>query len=214
MKILLLGATGRTGKLILEELLAKNFEVNVLVRSVSKIEQQSKKLKIFEGNPTILKDLEKASEDCIGVINALNISRTSDFPWARLRTPKDFLAKTMENFLKISFERIIIISAWGVAETRTDIPFWFSWLIQNSNIKYGYLGHEQQEKLLENSAQSWTTVRPVGLTNSNKLQKINITMDNFPKPKLTISRKSVAKFIVEILEKNSFINQNVTISAN
>ena len=37
MKILILGATGRTGKLILEETLNQGYEVNCLVREPKKI---------------------------------------------------------------------------------------------------------------------------------------------------------------------------------
>ena len=73
---------------------------------------------------------------------------------------------------------MIVISAWGVAETRKDIPFWFRWTIDFSNIKYGYQGHEQQEKLLQNSGLNYTIIRPVGLTNSEKPQTIIVTKDN------------------------------------
>ncbi len=216
MKILILGATGRTGKLILEKALANGFEVNILVRHPEKITLKSEKLTIFEGLSTNLDDLKVAIKDCKSVISALNISRNTDFPWSALRTPKDFLASTIQNIIDLSenqkLEKIIVISAWGVAETKKDIPFWFRFLIEISNIKFGYLGHEQSELLLQNSNLNWTTVRPVGLTNFKKNKPIIITQNNRPKPNLTISRNNTAHFIIKILEENTFNKQNVTIS--
>lgn len=216
MKILILGATGRTGKLILEKALANGFEVNILVRYPEKITLKSEKLTIFEGLSTNIEALKEAIKDCKSVISALNISRTTDFPWSALRTPKDFLTKTIQNIIDLSknqeLEKIIVISAWGVAETKKDIPFWFRFLIEISNIKFGYLGHEQSELLLQKSNLNWTSVRPTGLTNFKKIKPIIITQNNSPQPNLTISRNNTANFIIKILEQKTFNKQTVTIS--
>jgi putative NADH-flavin reductase len=215
-RLLILGSTGRTGKYLLEDALARGFEVNILVRDVKKITITSEKLKIFEGTPSNKEDLAKALQGCTHVLSALNISRNTDFPWSGLRTPKDFLEKTIQNLIDLSktnsLKNVIVISAWGVAETKQDIPFWFRWTIDFSNIKYGYQGHEQQEKLLQNSDVNYTIIRPVGLTNSEKSKPIIVTKKNIPKPNLLISRKNVAGFMLDMLEKKSLYRQVITIS--
>ncbi len=215
-KLLILGSTGRTGKYLLEEALRRGFEVNILVRDAKKITIASEKLRIFEGTPSNKEDLAKALQGCTHVLSALNISRNSDFPWAGLRTPKKFLEKTIQNVIDLSktnpLENVIVISAWGVAETKQDIPFWFRWMIDFSNIKYGYQGHEQQEKLLQNSAINHTIIRPVGLTNSEKPKPIIVTKNNSPKPNLLISRKNVAVFMLDVLEREAFFREIMTIS--
>ena len=86
-RILLLGGTGRTGKLVLSYALEKGYHVNVLARKTNRISAH-KNLNVIDGNPTNRNELENALVNCDAVINVLNISRTSDFPWARLRTPK------------------------------------------------------------------------------------------------------------------------------
>lgn len=77
-------------------------------------------------------------QGCDAVLSTLNITRYSDFPWSSLRTPETFLSNTIQKVLAIAadlnLKRIIIISAWGDHETRQDIPFWFRWLIDRSNI--------------------------------------------------------------------------------
>jgi uncharacterized protein YbjT (DUF2867 family) len=215
-KLLILGSTGRTGKLLLAEALARDFEVNILVRDILKVKSTSEKLTIFEGTPANKEDLAKALQDCTHVLSALNISRNSDFPWSGLRTPKNFLEKTIQNLIDLSktnpLKNVMVISAWGVAETKQDIPFWFRWMIDFSNIKYGYLGHEQQEKLLQNSDLNYTIIRPVGLTNSEKPKPIIITKNNSPKPNLLISRKNVSGFMLDVLEGGAFCREILVVS--
>lgn len=215
MKILILGATGRTGKHLLEYALDKGYEVNVLVRNPEKITSQDK-LTIFKGTPINEQDLENAIKGCKAVVSALNISRTSDFPWAKLRTPKTFLSDVMKLVLKTAskdhLNRIVICSAWGVLETRNDIPFWFRWMIDNSNIGVAYKDHEVQEKIVENSNFPWTIIRPVGLSNSKGKKKIRESMNNDPKPSLMISRRSVAMYMIDSLKNEDVIGKKIVIS--
>jgi putative NADH-flavin reductase len=215
MKILVLGATGRTGKHIVEYALSKGYQVNCLVRNPEKIPSHSN-LKIIKGSTTKTKDLEMAMEGCTAIVSALNISRTSDFPLAPLRTPKDFLSNSITYVISVAekydIKRIVVCSAWGVSETRKDIPFWFRWTIDYSNIKYAYQDHERQELLLENSNLDWTIIKPVGLTNSKAKKNILESFKNKPKPNLLISRKNVAKYMVDSLEKDNLIGLKATIS--
>ena len=217
MKILILGATGRTGKLILEEALNQGYDINCLVRDPKKIDGNHKNMKIYEGSPERISSLENAMQGCDGIISALNISRKSDFPWSKLRTPKTFLSDVMKNIISLTqknkIDRIVVCSAWGVSETEKEIPFWFNWFIKNSNIGIAYKDHERQENLLKSSNLSWTIVRPSGLINSKKEQKIIESYANEPKPKITISRKSVAEFMVNALSNEKLIGRTSVISA-
>jgi putative NADH-flavin reductase len=210
MKVLLLGATGRTGKLILNELLRRGHSVNALVRDKSKVITISASLTVFEGSTIDPAMLDKAMQNCEAIIGALNISRNSDFPWSALRTPKQLMSATMEGVIPLAqkhqINRVIVISAWGVAETEKDIPWWFKWTIENSNIKYGYHDHERQEDLLAKTDLNWTAIRPVGLTNFG-LKHVQVSIANSPKPSILISRHSVASFTVDVLEQNLYIKQ-------
>ena len=215
MKILVLGATGRTGKWIVQSALKKGYEVTCLVRYPEKV-SSAERLTVLKGNPINIADLESVMSDCDAVISALNISRTSDFPWAKLRTPKTYLSDVMKNIIiaakKNSVHRVVVCSAWGVLETRNDIPFWFRWTVDYSNIGVAYKDHERQEQLLENSGLNWTMVRPVGLTNFKSDEKVRESFQNVPKPSLMISRRSVARYMVESIGNKGLIGKKVVIS--
>lgn len=154
MKILILGATGRTGKLVLKHALDNGYQVHCLARNSKRIRPQQG-LTIFEGDANSHEDLKNAMTGCKAIISALNISRTSDFPWAKLRTPKTNLSDVMQKLTVIAkqehIQRIVICSAWGVAETKKDLPFWFRWLIKYSNIGVAYKDHEKQEAILSST---------------------------------------------------------------
>ncbi|MEQ9427004.1 MAG: NAD(P)H-binding protein [Cyclobacteriaceae bacterium] len=214
-KLLLLGATGRTGRLVLQNALAKGHAVNCLARNSNRIKPQEG-LTIFEGNPINENDLNKALVGCETVISVLNISRKSDFPWSGLKTPKTYLSDVMEKLVSVAGEqgikKVVICSAWGVAESKDDIPKWFKWFIDNSNISYAYKDHERQEQLLMASNLKWTIVRPVGLVNSKRQQLIRETFGNQPKPSLTISRQSVAIYMLDALKNDRLIGKKVVVS--
>ncbi len=208
MRILILGATGRTGRLLVDEALRRGHQVNVLISHASKLSNNPKLVTVFEGTPLNPHILAQAMKGCDAVLSTLNISRVSDFPWAKLRTSVDFLSLSMKNILyvakQLNVERIIITTAWGVAETRKDIPFWFRWLIRFSNIRYPYRDHERQEEMLKKSDLNWTAVRPVGLTDEKMIKEVAVSLNNTPKPKLMISRYNTARFMMDVLEGNLY----------
>jgi putative NADH-flavin reductase len=216
MKILLLGATGRTGKLILEQLIMNGHTVNAVVRDKTKIKIASPALSVFTGSTLDKSLIMLAMQGCDAIISALNISRNSDFPWSSLRTSKTLMSDTITNVISIAgsqnIKRLIVISAWGANETFKDIPWWFRWIISHSNIKYGYLDHERQENLLIRSDLDWTAIRPVGLINSNLDRTVKVALNNRVKPSIIISRKSVAQFTVRVLEQHEFIGLAPAIS--
>lgn len=215
MKLLLLGATGRTGKHVLEQALEQGYHLSCLVRKPERLQGQQN-VSIFEGDPRNKADLQNAMQGCQAIISVLNISRTSDFPWSPLRTPKTFLSDTLSVVVEVATEhkiaKIILCSAWGVGDSRKDIPFWFRWTIDYSNIKYAYLDHERQEEVLVASKLNYTIVRPVGLSNLNKNLSIQESKNNSPKPNFLISRKAVAHFMLACLEKSTNKSRIITIS--
>ena len=216
MKILILGATGRTGRLIVEEALKQGYDLNVLVRDKNKISFNSKSIKVYQGTPARRTDLAAAMQGCDLIISALGIVRASDAPWSKLITTKNFISESMKNAIaeadQQGLKRLITISAWGVGETKKDIPFWLRWMIDYTNLRPVYADHESQEKLLAASNLTWTAARPVALNDSKKIKTLKVSFNNLPKPSLYISRRSVAKFIVDIVKSDKYDRKSPTIS--
>ncbi len=217
MTICILGATGRTGKHLLAEALQRGHHVRVIVRNAARITSGHEHLIVIEGDPRDREKLSEAMTGCTAVLSALNVSRKNDFPWSSLRSPADLLSSTMAQIISLSAEtgvhRIIFTSAWGVGDSAQEIPSWFGWLIRNSNIGPAYADHARQEKLVAESGMQWTAVRPAALTNSSSMKPVRVSFQNNPRPHLFISRKMVAHFMLDCLEKGHYINRAPVISS-
>lgn len=216
MRILLLGATKGLGKEILKEALSLGFEINCLVRNTKKFPLEQNNIRVFEGDATSSIDLENAVQDSKIIISTLNVMRKNLFPWSNITNDKNTISKSSKNIIEISkrkkVKHLISVSAWGVNESLDQIPIWFKLLIKNSNLKYPYIDHGKSEKLLVNSNLNWTILRPSALVNflNNHQVKESISLKN--KPSLIISRKSLAKFIINIVDKKNYYNKIVTVS--
>ncbi|MCA6073594.1 NAD(P)-dependent oxidoreductase [Fulvivirga sedimenti] len=217
MKILVLGGSGRTGQWVIQEALEAGFFVHALVRNQESLPAHDR-LRILEGSCLKRKDLDKALTGTSAVVSTLNVSRKSDFTWSKLRSPEDLMSKTIESLIPLMYahgiSRLIAVSASGVGDSSGYLPGWFGWLIKNSNIRYAYADHERQEKLIRNSDLDWTVYRPVGLTNANKISKVKITGNDGPEPSLTISRRTLAHYIIESLENNLHFQESPIISTS
>ncbi len=216
MKLLLLGATGRTGKHILKQALDRGHQVNAIVRDVSKVKTKHDRLQLFQGFPSDQDLIRKAIQDCQAVLVALNVSRQSDWPWASLRSPKTLVSNTISQLVEVmpeqNIDRILTISAWGANETFTELPSWFRLLIRNSNIRFPYEDHERHEEILKSSKLNYTTLRPAGLSNGKKKKEIIVSFNKEPRPGFIISRKNVARYMLDCLENKLHIRELPTIS--
>lgn len=216
MKLLLLGATGRTGNLILRQGLQMGWQVNCLVRNKEKLQVKDPLLTVVEGNPAHLEQLKTALSGCEAVISALNISRTSDVPWAPLRTPKTYLSEVMQNLITASntlgVKRVVLCSAWGVGDTWPQLPFWFKATIRYSNLRFAYKDHERQEVVLERSPLDWTIVRPVGLVNGKKHRPVAVVPPGQAPPRWLISRSDLASFFLTTVTDRDSFGKKLTVS--
>ncbi|GAB3177268.1 NAD(P)-dependent oxidoreductase [Telluribacter humicola] len=216
--ITVLGATGRTGIWIAKEALAQGYKVQAIVRKPDAWRVRHENLTVIEGSPSDEQVLRKALAGSDAILSALNISRKTDFPWSALRSPEDLLSSTARKLVRVCQElkvkRLIVTTAWGVAETKKDIPGWFRFLIDNSNIGVPYRDHERQEEVIEKSGLDWTLVRPVGLTNGTGEQEVKVVLDSTSRPNLTISRRTVALFMLECLAEGRYVKQKPIISSN
>ena len=215
MKILLFGATGRTGKIILQKALKDGHEVTAIVRDPSKL--NSSNARIIKGTPYDKETVKKAVDNCDVVISTLNVSRVSDNPWAKLRSPKDTISRSIQNALEAMKEnevrRIIVMGVLGAGKSWSKMPFIFRLVVSSSNLKYTFHDHTQQEELLAKSESDWTVIRLPMLTEGEGEKDIIVKrLDDDTKLNRKINRESVARFILNILKDENYYKSIVGIS--
>ena len=210
MNILILGATGRTGRHIAQYAVENGHKVIAIIRDKAKAIIPG--ISFIEGSSSDYDLLNKVLKGVDAVIVALNISRKSDNPFARIISPLTLISDTVMTLMpameRNGVKRIITISASGVGDSWNDMPFFTRWLVRNSNIWHAYKDHDRQESILRNLNLEWTIARPVLLNNKDSDKYTAV----IGKPtRGGISRKGVARFIIDILESGKFEKDCVTL---
>ena len=210
MKILVLGATGRTGKLFVQIAVAQNHQVTAVIRNMRDAIMPD--VNYIEGLPTDEKLLTTLLKGMDAVVVSLNINRTSDNPFAKVVSPLTLISDSVRAVCsameKNNVKRIVSVSASGVGDSWNDMFLAVRWLIRSSNIWKAYEDHDRQEQILRQSALDWTIVRPVMLNNKEQDEYKAV----IGKPTGgNISRKGVAKFILDSLESEKYVKDVVTL---
>lgn len=214
MKVLIFGATGRTGGHAMEYALSpeKKLEVVALVRRPAALKARPG-LTILQGTPENLSDVQRAIVGCDAVISCLS-SRAGDNPFADNVVPHllTMVATNAVTAMKAEgVRRIVVLSAWGVAESWTEMPAVARWAIDRTNIKRIFGDHANAEAMLAASGLDWTSVRPVILTDG-KLSRTRLSEGGQPKPSSFIARRTVGTFMVDSLLHREFFGKALTAS--
>jgi putative NADH-flavin reductase len=212
MNILLLGATGFSGYEILKVLLKQNHNVTILVRDKTKLNIESDKLKIIEGNVLNETDLDKALSGQHVVIQALGIGGKGDGkPNSFVSDANRVIIKTKQ---KLGVQRYISMSNVGAGDsihsqpwifTTVILPLFLGWLkviIDDKNI---------MEKDIISTDLDWTIVRCpniISRPNKNDIKK-SISGKGLS---LSITTADMASFIVEQIGSSEYIKKAVSIS--
>ncbi|KAK5173338.1 uncharacterized protein LTR77_002019 [Saxophila tyrrhenica] len=173
MRFLVLGASGRTGQLVVDDALKRGHQVTALVRTASSMKPRDD-LTIVEGTPMQQDDIAKAlnstpSQDPISaVVVTLNAPRASDSPFAKPLAPPNFIRDCVRNIsavmAKQNVKRLVMMSAFGIGSSETQLPLVTKLLFRHSNMSYQMNDHHATDaEIRSNDTLSWTLVRPVML---------------------------------------------------
>jgi putative NADH-flavin reductase len=214
MKILVLGISGRTGKLVAEEALRRGHKVAGIARDSGKISIPG--AEIFQGTPYDHDTVRKAIDGCEAVVSTLSAFPASQGLFSKVNGPLDFMSVSIGNIVRLMEEkgikRIVLMTALGVGDSSDEIPWLFRFIMKMSNIKYAYIDHDRQEKILENSNLDWTVARPVMLTAKDEDVSVLWKIKDEGRIRTSISRNAVAHFILDCIDKGQFIRQKPGIS--
>jgi uncharacterized protein YbjT (DUF2867 family) len=201
-KILLLGATGRTGRHVIDEALAQGHQVVALARRPDVLEPRPG-LTVLAGDPAVGADVQRALVGCSSVISTLNNNRVSDSPFAKPVSPAGFMTGVMRHVVAAmktqGVKRLAVLSAAGAGDSFAAMPWIFRVLVRKTNLSHTYRDHDEQERVVMGSGLDWTVARPVGLHDGAPKGELLKTQGRDPKPGMRIARRTVARYLVSCL---------------
>ena len=201
MKILVLGATGPTGKLIVRDAAARGHYVVALARAKARADLPE--AEVIEGDVRDEGTLARALNGCDAVVSALGTGmgfREVDLLTVTTRA----LVAAMT---RAGVRRLICISALGVGDSRNHGGFVFDRLFQPLLLGPAYKDKDRQEAIIRASSLDWVLVRPAQLTNAAPRGNIRATTDLTSVNGGNIARADVAQFVVKQLTTDTWLRQ-------
>lgn len=192
MKILVIGANGRTGIQIASTLKNSGYTVIAGVHShldyVKKLNLESRRIDLID--MTVDQIAQQMTD-----INAIIFTSTAPPTQPELANwiDLDGAVKTMQAAKLNNIDRFIMLSAAG-AEKRSD------WDIYDTPELY--LAKYYAESILKQSGLSYTIIRPSILTDDIPRDKIGLTDTGDPR----VSRNDVASIVLQAIENPKFIH--------
>ncbi len=205
MKVLVLGATGKTGQLIVRDLTEAGHHVVALVRATADVHLPG--AEVVVGDVRDEETLARASVGCDAVVSALGTGmgvREVDL----LTVATGALIAAMG---RAGVHRLICISALGVGDSRNHGGFVFDWLIQPLLLGHAYKDKERQEAAIRASSLDWVIIRPAMLTTGRPRGRISATTDLEGVHGGKVARADVAQFVVQQLTSDTWLRRTPVI---
>lgn len=222
MHILIIGASGRTGKLVTAESLKQGHTVSVLVRKASAFEPTTG-LSISTGTPEKQEDIRAAFQNAPvrvdAVISTLAAPRASDSPFAKPLVAPYFMRDCTTNLVEVMREfgtrKLVVLSSFGVGDSAPNTPWVLNMLFRHTNMAVQFQDHDAVDEYVRKQDLQWTLVRPMRLTEvDNTTLRV---LDGKTKEVGMFSscaRKDVALQLVKSAEKADWERKAIVIANN
>ena len=204
LKIVVFGASGRTGRNIVEQALSRGHEVTAFIHK-TRDPERPEVLQIVEGDVLNVADVEKAVAGKEAVLSALGRSRTQKpvtFPGTKN------IADAMK---RAGVQRLVVESAFGAGDSAKEISSLDRLFVRGILLRTAFKDKDMMEDHVEKTDLKWTIVRPSRLTDGTKRgnyragERIPLSIAS------GISRADVADFMLKQLETEDFVRKKPSI---
>jgi putative NADH-flavin reductase len=201
-KVLIVGATGGTGRELVTQALERGYVVTALVRNPSAIQLTHDRLRIVKGDVLDYPSLESAVHGQDAVICALG--HTHYF------RPTRILSEGTRNILRAmntnGVARLVCETALGIGSSAGRMGLYYTFFVIPIILPFYFWDKTRQEKAIVASRADWVVVRPGALTNGPKRgsYRHGAGIGNFFWT-VRISRADVADFMLNELTDNTYL---------
>jgi putative NADH-flavin reductase len=200
MKLFVIGATGRTGREIVQQALARGHEVTAFVRSPDALGLTSDRLAVVKGDAMDEGQLFQAMRNHDAVVSVLG-PRQVFRPGTILHDSA--LAATLA-MQRAGIKRLVVLSA---AAHFPGIPNRIASFIMRDHMRDSLA----MEEIVQSNGLDWTIARPPRLTQEDSLG-YRSREGAAPKMGFSLSRKAVAAFMLDAIEKGKHVRKLVGIA--
>ncbi|PWV46920.1 NAD(P)-dependent oxidoreductase [Chitinophaga sp. S165] len=211
MKLIIFGATGATGKHMVEQALEQGHLVTAFVRDPSKLGIMHSNLTIAKGDLMDASSIIPAMQGQDAVLCAIGA------PANKTGTVRSDGTRNIIQAMKATgVKRLICQTSLGYGDSKKlldQTPFIFKHIIVPFILKKAFADHALQEEYIKQSQLDWIIARPANLTDE---AYTGVYKQGFPatekKLKMKISRADVADFMLKQLTANTWLRKTPGLS--
>lgn len=208
-RVLVLGATGGTGRAVVSQALARGDQVTVFVRHPERLTERSERLRVVTGSvPEDAAALGSAMAGQDAVISALGVGNSFRSGGLISRSVPAIVQAMRQQGVR----RLVFTSAYGVGETFRDVPI-VPRIFIRLLLRDIYADKQAGEQALRRSELDWTIVHPTTLADGPRTGRYRVgerlALRGFPR----ISRADVADFLLAQTDDRTFLRKGVLISS-
>lgn len=205
MRVAILGATGGTGRELLQQALHKGHQVTVIVRRPSAISLTHERLRVVRGDVMKPDSLASALQGQDAVLSV--VGKSSFRPMTFYRQSARHITEQME---KVGVERLVCLTSVGVLDKPVG-PWWYLWLIKPL-LKYIYDDMRHMEQTIQASGLIWTIVRPSRLFDGQRKGHYRVGSSGELTQAHSISRADVADCMLAQLDSQEYWQQAIAVA--
>jgi putative NADH-flavin reductase len=203
MKVLVFGAAGKTGRLVVDRALAKGHEVTALLRDPSKF--RNKGIRVLIGDATSRADVLKVMKGQDAVIDSIGGAT----PYKSTRLESTSVRNMIDAMQHEGVRRLVVVSMMGIGASRSQAPFWYKYLLMPTFLHGSTKDKSLMEREVSASNLDYIIVRPPILKDDAPKGSVNVLKDNTIGHAIT--RADLADFLVDQLETDTHLRQAVTV---
>lgn len=215
MKVLVMGATGGTGRAVVERLLADGHEVTAFSRRADSFAGVAPAPRVVLGDAMSAADVARAvcGQDAVVVTLGISENPIRVRLFGPARTPMDVRSAGTRHVVAAMVQhgvrRLVVQTTFGVGSTRDRLRFidrMFFALLLRPQID----DTEIQNRIVQDSGLEWTIVQPVHLTGGDDAP--SFVSAEGATGRMALSRRSVARFVAEEVVRRRHVHREVALS--
>ena len=208
MKLLIFGASGATGRVLVSAALANGHAVTAFVRTQSKLAVSHENLKVVVGDVADRQAVESAVAGHGAVFSCLGVG----VPLKRDPAVVAGIGFIVSAMQRTGPARLIYQSFLGVHDSRRQLGPLLGGIIVPLVLRHEVADHEAKEKLIVQSSLDWTIVRPPRLSNGAATGEFRHG-DGIRATSLlpTLARADVAAFMLGQINDTTYSRRAVSI---
>ena len=204
MKVIVFGATGKTGLHVCRQAVEQGHQVTAFTRSASKIDGLAPDLQVAQGDVTDADSVAASVAGQDAAIVALGSNGLRDKTTLSVGT-----RNVVDGMMKHEVGRLVVLSAAGVGESWGQIP-WLARIMFRTMLRNIYADHVAQEKLVRGSSLDWTIVRAAILKDGPATN--DYTASNTARVG-HINRADLARFLVQQVDDVAYSRQAISVTS-